>query len=162
MKSSCPSMEYSWPEENVTGLPSLLTRRYVKLATENVVTSVDVYNEKLVVKPNLLFFTLKCSPIEEKRDPWIPADFSESVCSYLRWYIGMMWYDEHKFSRLSNCHWKNSYKQEWPHQRWIFFFSVFAIMIQSGIEISVALWVRWCSSSHRMNTLPLMMIFQWD
>lgn len=48
-------MEYSWPEENVTGLPSLLTRRYVKLATENVVTSVDVYNEKLFVKPNLLF-----------------------------------------------------------------------------------------------------------
>lgn len=62
-------MEYSWPEENVTGLPSLLTRRYVKLATENVVTSVDVYNEKLVVKTNLLFFTLKCSPIEEKKDP---------------------------------------------------------------------------------------------
>lgn len=62
-------MEYSWPEENVTGLPSLLTRRYVKLATENVVTSVDVYNEKLFVKPNLLFVALKCSPVEETRDP---------------------------------------------------------------------------------------------
>lgn len=61
-------MEYSWPEENVTGLPSLLTRRYVKLATEYVVTSVDVYNAKLFLKLNLLFFTLKCSPIGEKRD----------------------------------------------------------------------------------------------
>lgn len=60
-------MEYSWPEENVTGLPSLLTRRYVKLATENVVTSVDVYNKKLFVKPNLSFFILKCSPLEERR-----------------------------------------------------------------------------------------------
>lgn len=60
-------MEYSWPEENVTGLPSLLTRRYVKLATEYVVTSVDVYNAKLFLKPNLLLFTLKCSPIGEKR-----------------------------------------------------------------------------------------------
>lgn len=59
-------MEYSWPEENVTGLPSLLTRRYVKLATENVVTRVDVYNEKLFVKPDLLFFILKCSPLEER------------------------------------------------------------------------------------------------
>lgn len=62
-------MEYSWPEENVTGLPSLLTRRYVKLATEYVVTSVDVYNAKLFLKPNLLFFPLKCSPVGEKRDP---------------------------------------------------------------------------------------------
>lgn len=60
-------MEYSWPEENVTGLPSLLTRRYVKLATENVVRGVDVYNEKLFLKPNLLFFTLKCSPVEERK-----------------------------------------------------------------------------------------------
>jgi len=57
-------MEYSWPEENVTGLPSLLTRRYVNLTTENVVTSVDAYNEKLFMKPNLLF-TLKCSPVGE-------------------------------------------------------------------------------------------------
>lgn len=62
-------MEYSWPEENVTGLPSLLTRRYVKLAKENVVTSVDVCNEKLFVKPNFTFFTLKCSPVEEKKNP---------------------------------------------------------------------------------------------
>lgn len=61
-------MEYSWPEENVTGLPSLLTRRYVKLATENIVTSVDVYNEKLFVKPNLLFFTLKSSRVEERKE----------------------------------------------------------------------------------------------
>lgn len=60
-------MECSWPEENVTGLPSLLTRRYVKLATENVVISVDVYNEKLFVKPNVVFFTLKCSPVEERK-----------------------------------------------------------------------------------------------
>lgn len=61
-------MEYSWPEENVTGLPSLLTRRYVKLATQNVVTSVDVYNEKLFVMPNFLFFSLTCSLVEEKKE----------------------------------------------------------------------------------------------
>lgn len=96
MKSSCPSMEYSWPEENVTGLPSLLTRRYVKLATEYVVTSVDVHNAKLFLKPNLLLFTLKCSPVGEKRHTWIPADFSESFCSYSRWYVGMMWCDKYK------------------------------------------------------------------
>lgn len=72
----------------------------------------------------------------------------------------MMWYDEYKFSRLSNCHLKNSYKQEWLQPKMNIFFSVFAVMIRSGKEISIALWVSWCSSSHRMNTLYSMMIFQ--
>lgn len=72
----------------------------------------------------------------------------------------MMWYDEYKFSRLSNCHLKNSYKQEWLQPKMNIFFSVFAVMIRSGKEISIALWISLCSSSHRMNTLYSMMIFQ--